>query len=159
MHSRRSARPAVTTIGRIAVEPNGAAVVPGVVRFTIDVRHPDPQALQSLYARHEALMSEVATRRGLDISWNATLEKTPCLNDPELIKLFSAAAAGQGVPSTVMASGAGHDTQQMAKIAKTVMLFVRSKDGRSHTTEEFSSTADIVCGIRVLAAGLHALAY
>jgi allantoate deiminase len=39
------------------------------------------------------------------------------------------------------------------------MIFIRSKDGRSHTPEEFSSMEDIVEGIRVLAAGLHALAY
>ena len=58
-----------------------------------------------------------------------------------------------------MASGAGHDTQQMAAIAKSVMIFVRSKDGRSHTPEEFSSIPDIVDGIRVLAAALHRLAY
>ena len=58
-----------------------------------------------------------------------------------------------------MASGAGHDSQQMAKIAKIAMIFVRSKDGRSHTPEEFSSIEDIVAGIEVLAGALHALAY
>ena len=58
-----------------------------------------------------------------------------------------------------MASGAGHDSQQMAKIAKIAMIFVRSKDGRSHTPEEFSSIEDIVAGIGVLAGALHALAY
>jgi allantoate deiminase len=58
-----------------------------------------------------------------------------------------------------MASSAGHDSEQMAAIAKVAMIFVRSKDGRSHTPEEFSSIPDIVDGIRVLAAGLHALAY
>jgi len=58
-----------------------------------------------------------------------------------------------------MASGAGHDTQQMARIAKTVMIFVRSEKGRSHTPEEFSTIGDIVSGIQVLAAGLHKLAY
>jgi allantoate deiminase len=58
-----------------------------------------------------------------------------------------------------MVSGAGHDAQQMAAIARTAMIFVRSKDGRSHTPDEFSSIEDIVAGIRVLAAGLHALAY
>ena len=39
------------------------------------------------------------------------------------------------------------------------MVFVRSKDGRSHTPDEFSSVEDIVAGIRILAAGLHRLAY
>jgi len=58
-----------------------------------------------------------------------------------------------------VASGAGHDTQQMAKIAKAVMIFVRSEGGRSHTPEEFSAVDDIVAGIRVLTAGLHTLAY
>jgi allantoate deiminase len=47
----------------------------------------------------------------------------------------------------------------MAHIAKVAMVFVRSKDGRSHTVEEFSSVEDIVAGIKVLAAGMHALAY
>jgi allantoate deiminase len=58
-----------------------------------------------------------------------------------------------------MASGAGHDSQQMAKIARIAMIFVRSKDGRSHTSEEFSSIPDIVAGISVLAETLLALAY
>jgi len=39
------------------------------------------------------------------------------------------------------------------------MVFVRSKDGRSHTPEEFTSVEDAVAGIRVLAGALHALAY
>jgi allantoate deiminase len=47
----------------------------------------------------------------------------------------------------------------MARIAKTVMIFVRSEKGRSHTPEEFSTIPDIVAGIQVLAAGLHKLAY
>jgi allantoate deiminase len=58
-----------------------------------------------------------------------------------------------------MASGAGHDAQQMAKIARIAMIFVRSKDGRSHTPEEFSSIPDIVAGVSVLAETLLALAY
>ena len=48
---------------------------------------------------------------------------------------------------------------QVTSIAKMAMIFVRSKDGRSHTPEEFSSVADMVSGIKVLAAGLHTLAY
>lgn len=39
------------------------------------------------------------------------------------------------------------------------MLFVRSKDGRSHAPEEFTSLDDAVAGMRVLASALHALAY
>ncbi|TIU85261.1 MAG: M20/M25/M40 family metallo-hydrolase, partial [Mesorhizobium sp.] len=56
-------------------------------------------------------------------------------------------------------SGGSHDTQQMSRIARAGMIFVRSKDGRSHTPEEFSSIADIVDGIKVLAGTLYRLAY
>jgi allantoate deiminase len=58
-----------------------------------------------------------------------------------------------------MHSGAGHDTQNMAKIAEVAMIFARSKDGRSHTPEEFTSVEDAVAAIRVLAGALHELAY
>jgi len=51
-----------------------------------------------------------------------------------------------------------HDSQQMAKIARIAMIYVRSKDGRSHTPEEFSSIPDIVAGISVLAETPRALA-
>lgn len=157
--AHRLGRPAVTTIGRAEVYPNGSAVVPREVKFTIDARHPDPAQRLKLYDLHEALMREVASRRGLELDWTVQIEKEPCLSDPGLVRTFQQAAKVGGIPTLPMASGAGHDSQQMAKIAKTVMIFVRSKDGRSHTPEEFSSIPDIVAGITVLAEGLYALAY
>jgi allantoate deiminase len=157
--AHRMGRPAVTTVGRITVEPNFPAVVPRRVIFTVDARHPDPNARALLYARHEASMKEVATRRDLAIDWEVMLDHKPCLSDPDLVALLRRVADAQGVPAATMPSGAGHDSQQMNAIAKIAMIFVRSKDGRSHTEEEFSSIEDIVAGIKILAAGLHALAY
>ena len=104
-------------------------------------------------------MQEVAFRRSLDIEWKVMIDHEPALSDPNLVHLLRLAAADQDVPVLTMASGAAHDAQQMASIAKMAMIFVRSKDGRSHTPEEFSSVADMVSGIKVLAAGLHTLAY
>ncbi len=157
--AHRMGRPAVTTVGRVLVEPNYPAVVPGKVIFTVDARHPDPAARATLYQRHEAFMTEVAVRRGLKIEIEVLLDHKPCLSDPALVKALQQAAGVQGIPYMTMPSGAGHDAQQMAHIAKVAMVFVRSKDGRSHTIEEFSSVEDIVAGIKVLAAGMHALAY
>lgn len=157
--AHRMGRPAVTTVGRIVPYPNRPAVIPREVRFTVDARHPVPEKRAEMYAAHEGLMREVAARRGLGISWEHYVDHEPCLSDPDLVKTFQQSAKEQGVPFMTMPSGAGHDSQQMAAIAKVCMIFVRSKDGRSHTPEEFSSIEDIVEGIRVLAAGLHKLAY
>jgi allantoate deiminase len=157
--AHRTGRPAVTTVGRVQVEPNAAAVIPAHVAFSIDARHPDPQALGKLLAAHERLMHEVAERRDLEVQWTIPLHHAPCPSNEGLVAILQESAADQGVPYMTMASGAGHDAQQMAAIAKVAMIFVRSKDGRSHTPEEFSSLDDIVAGIRVLAAALYKLAY
>lgn len=157
--AHRMGRPAVTTVGRAVVKPNYPAIIPASVEFSIDARHPRPEKRCELYAAHEGLMREVAARRNLEVDWDIQIDHEPSPSDPEIVKTLERVAKEQGVPTLTMASGAGHDSQQMAAIAKVAMIFVRSKDGRSHTPDEFSSIEDIVEGIRVLAAGLHALAY
>ncbi|HEY7693830.1 MAG TPA: M20 family metallo-hydrolase [Gaiellaceae bacterium] len=154
-----SGAPAVTTVGRVEVEPNLPSAVPDAVTFTLDSRHPDQQAVDAQHARQEQLMREIAERRGLQISWTKPLDLPACPSDPAIVAALERAATEEGIPFRRMHSGAGHDTQNIARIAKTAMVFARSKDGRSHTPEEFTSVEDAVAAIRVLAATLHALAY
>jgi allantoate deiminase len=151
--------PAVTTIGRMEVEPNLPAAVPDRVRFTVDARHPDAEEQERLFALHEATFRRVADARGLDLATQIVLDIPPAPCDPATVATFEAAAADEEIPVLTLSSGAGHDTQRMAKIARSAMVFVRSKDGRSHTPAEFTSVEDAVDGIRVLAAGLRRLAY
>ena len=152
-------RPAVTTVGRIAAVPNYPAIVPERVEFMIDARHPDPEKRLALYAEHEAAVQEIATRRGLDLSMTNVMEHAPFICDPALVANFETAAQTVGAPFQTMTSGAVHDTQQMGRIADGVMLFVRSKDGRSHTPAEYTSPEDAALGISVLTEGLRTLAY
>lgn len=157
--AHRMGRPAVTTVGRAVISPNYPAVIPASVEFAIDARHPKPGPRKKLYDAHENMMREVAARRDLEIEWDIQIDHDPAPSDPKLVETLRRVAREQDVPTLVMSSGAGHDSQQMAALAKVAMIFVRSKDGRSHTPDEFSSIEDIVEGIRVLAAGMHALAY
>lgn len=158
-HAHRLGRPAVTTVGRCHVDPGGAAIIPRQVRFSIDARHPDPEARQRMYAVHAALIDEVAARRGLVANIRKMIDLEPCTSDPALLKALSRGAEVQGIQTLNMPSGAGHDTQQMNLICPTAMVFVRSAGGRSHTPEEFSTTADCTDGVRVVAEGLRILAY
>lgn len=157
--AHRMGRPAVTTVGRVVAHPNFTAIIPASVEFSIDARHPRADKRDRLYAMHEGMMREVAARRDLEIEWETQINHDPTPSDPAVVSMLERVAAEQGVKTLTMASGAGHDSQQMAALAKVAMIFVRSKDGRSHTPDEFSSIEDIVEGIKVLAAGLHALAY
>ncbi|MEO0379780.1 MAG: Zn-dependent hydrolase [Pseudomonadota bacterium] len=158
-HAEALGRPAVTTIGHCVPDPGGRAIIPRTVTFTIDARHPDPEAAAQIYAAHLALIEDVATRRGLTFNSTILLDHPACQSDPALLSALDAAAARMDVPVLHMASGAGHDAQQMAQICSVAMLFVRSFEGRSHTPEEFSSVSDCVAGIKVLAAALYDLAY
>jgi allantoate deiminase len=152
-------RPAVTTVGKLIVEPNLAPAVPERVTFTLDTRHPDPAEIQRLHARQEELMRSIAERRGLRISWTTPIDLPPCVCDPGTVELLEQAAREQGIPFKTMHSGAAHDTQNIAAAAKVAMVFVQSEGGRSHTPEEFTQVDHAVAGIRVLAAALHELAY
>lgn len=157
--AHRRGRPAVTTVGRVVTVPNGTAIIPSRVTFSLDVRHPDQDAFLELCRVQERIVTEIAERRGIRIEMTVGNHHDACAADAGLVDTLVRATHEIGSPSNRMHSGAGHDSQQMAEIAKMAMIFVRSKDGRSHAPEEFSSIEDIVVGIRVLAAALYELAY
>ncbi len=157
--ARELGPPAVTTVGKIEAEPNLIAAVPERVTFSLDARHPDPAALAELYRAHEQTLRAAAARNDVDCDWEVLLNFPPCPSSSDIVQALEGSAERQGIPHLRMHSGGGHDTQRMADRAKVAMLFVRSKDGRSHTPEEFTSTSDAVAGIRVLAGALHTLAY
>jgi allantoate deiminase len=157
--AERIGRPAVTTVGRISAEPNFPAIVPNRVTFMIDARHPDPAARLALYAEHEAAISAIGARRGLKVSCVNIKEHPPYVCDADLVANFEAAAMNLEIPFKTMTSGAVHDTQRMAMLAPGVMIFVRSKDGRSHTPAEYTSPEDAALGIATLTEGLRTLAY
>jgi allantoate deiminase len=152
-------RPAVTTVGRMLVEPNYPAIVPKRVQFMVDARHPDPAALNELFRLHEAVFGEVGRRRRLTVRWEIAMDHPPCPADPTTVRLLEGAARAAGVPACTMHSGAGHDAQMMANAAKMAMIFVQSKDGRSHTPDEFTALDHCVAGIQILATALQQLAY
>jgi allantoate deiminase len=154
-------RPAVTTVGRMQVEPNFPMIVPRQVTFTVNARHPYLEGGRELYARHEALFQRYQEAHPeLEITWSngrGLGEPTPC--SPEIVELLKESAQEQGFPPRVLPSGAGHDCQVMARRYPSAMIFVQSKDGRSHTPDEYTAPEHAAAGIQVLAAALHRLAY
>lgn len=152
-------RPAVTTVGRVLVEPNRPAIIPERVSFSVDVRHPDAAALAALIERHEATFARVARERNLEVAWQVTLDQQPSPANPALVALLARVATARGLPFVHLHSGAGHDALMLARIAPMAMIFVQSRDGRSHTPEEFTSIEHAVAGITVLADALYVLAY
>jgi allantoate deiminase len=157
--AHRMGRPAVTTVGRIHAQPNERAVIPRQVSFTVDARSPIPEQRDTLLARHEALMHEVADRRDLTLSLRVDSDRQPVAADPALVAIIAEAASEASVPAMRMTSSAVHDSMQLAEIARMAMIFVRSRGGISHSPEEFTSTEDAAAGTEVLARALYRLGY
>jgi N-carbamoyl-L-amino-acid hydrolase len=74
----------------------------------------------------------------------------PAMADPEIQAKIEQAAAGLGLKTTRLPSGAGHDAQWMARLAPMGMIFVPSIQGISHSPKELTSWQDCANGANVL---------
>ncbi len=155
----RVGRPAVLTTGYWDVQPGAWNIVPGLVRFGVDLRYPDEAIKQRLAAQVRAAGEQVGEKRGVSVSYEVVGDVPPCDMDPSVRSAIEAAANDLGVPFIPMVSGAGHDSQVMATRVPTAMLFVPSHDGRSHSAAEYTTPEDAARGATVLAHALRRLAY
>lgn len=152
-------RPAVVTLGTWSVKPGAVNVVPGEVSFSIDARHPDEGTKQCLVAAMLTRCETIARERGLALASEITQESRPSQMDAALRSVLVQAAQICGASWKAMPSGAGHDSQEMARHLPTAMLFVPSLEGRSHSAAEYTSPQDAARGATVLATALYQLAY
>lgn len=152
-------KPAVATVGRLAVEPDQINVVPGNVVFTVDLRHADLGGRRALEERIRSLCATISQERRLALSIRTLQEKPPVAMHPDVRALLARAAKECGVQATELVSGAGHDAQILAARCKVGMLFVPSIGGRSHCPEEATSPEHLLLGATVLAKSLELLAY
>jgi allantoate deiminase len=155
----RTGHPAVATVGTITVEPSQVNVVPGLARFTVDTRHPDPARRAELITQIGDACKRIASERGLVIEVRTLRDRPPVTLSPRVIDVLRRACVAAGVDPREMASGAGHDSQVLAAAANTGMVFVPSIGGRSHCAEEATTAEDVVLGTRVLTTALRELAY
>jgi allantoate deiminase len=152
-------RPAVVTLGKWEVKPGAVNVIPDEVTFAIDLRHPEEESKQRLAAAIRACYEVIAQERGLAVSSEITRNSLPSNMDPALQSVLIQAAEMCGVSWRAMPSGAGHDSQEMARHLPTAMLFVPSVEGRSHSAAEYTRPEDAARGASVLATALYQLAY
>jgi allantoate deiminase len=140
----------VATVGQIDVEPGASNVIPGKVRFTLDLRHQDNSTRERAFAALQARARQIATSRGVELHWDVIqqAQAQPC--DPQLSETLAAAVAAAGHRVLRLPSGAGHDAGVMANICPAAMLFVRCAGGISHNPAESAESADIAVAIEVM---------
>jgi N-carbamoyl-L-amino-acid hydrolase len=140
----------VATIGKVHISPGAANVVPGRVEFSLDVRDTDKGVLDELRNAFRRALSAIARRHDVMFEFTVLSEIQPVKCDVGLIKELIAVADSLKIPSLQMASGAAHDTQFMVTITRAAMVFVPSKEGRSHSVAEWTDMEHIEKGSNVL---------
>jgi len=140
----------VATVGQVFCEPGQANVIPGLVRFSVDVRHRDEVRLEAMVAAVAHLAEGISKTRGLRCHTEVKAEAEPVRMTQEICDLIEKIARGKGVEPVRMESGAGHDTGIIAKVSDAGMIFLPSQGGRSHCPEEFTKVEDIALGAEIL---------
>jgi allantoate deiminase len=140
----------VATVGRLAVTPNAANVIPGDVTFTLDLRTTADDTRRLIANQFRAEARTVAESRELGVAITQTRDTptTPC--DMRLQDMFAVAAQAVGCTPPRLGSGAGHDGQSMVKLCPVGMLFVRCRGGVSHNPAEYASPQDMALAVAAL---------
>lgn len=148
----------VATIGKVEIFPGAANVIPGKVEFSLEARDTDPQVLEEIAAAFRKALSAIARHRGLMFEFKVLSELSPVKCDQGIIDTIENVSKSLGFPFLQMASGAAHDTQIMAAITRAGMIFVPSKDGRSHSLAEWTDMDDIEKGANLALNAMYRIA-
>jgi acetylornithine deacetylase/succinyl-diaminopimelate desuccinylase-like protein len=132
-------------VGLLEVKDGTGNVIPGEVRFTVDIRSGDGELLA--YAQRElfADLDAIAARRGVKLEGNRThdVRAVPCATSFQ-DQIAASIERVTGVrPARRLPSGAGHDAMVMADITEVGMMFVRcGAGGVSHNPAETITPED-----------------
>jgi allantoate deiminase len=140
----------VATVGVLDVHPGAPNVVPGSVRATLDVRHPDDAVRRRAVGELRDRASSIARSRGVAARWRSLLDTPAVAMDERLTELLAGAARACGFEPVRLPSGAGHDAVALAGLLPVAMLFVRCAGGVSHSPEERVGVADVAAAVAVL---------
>ena len=142
------------TVGMVSVHPNSRNVIPGRVKFSIDLRNADDALCALMDADIRAVAARLSAESGLPIEITPVSAYPAQPFHPEMVSAVAQAAQALGYSHMPVVSGAGHDAVYMARLAPAGMIFIPCKDGISHNEIEDAQPAHIAAGCNVL---LHAM--
>ena len=138
------------TVGFMQVKPNSRNVIPGEVRFSVDLRHAEDAALDRMESEMRALCERLAQSGNVTASVERVANYPACNFDTGCVSAVRNAAQTLGLSHMDIVSGAGHDAIYMARVAPTSMIFVPCEGGISHNEIENAKAEDLAAGCNVL---------
>lgn len=146
----------VCTVGNITASPGKSNVIANHVRLPFDIRAGRQSLLDEAKETIAFLLKNFAIYTP-QVTY--ACQETPVPMDQEGVQHLETLADKQGAAYMRLASGAGHDAQIIGQRIKTNMIFVPSKNGVSHSPDEFTALEDIAAGYQLLKAYLKESAW
>jgi len=127
----------VCTMGSVTTKPGIVTAVVGQCDCTLDQRHLDAEALAAMLSEAQVAGEKFAQEEHVSIEWKRIFQIEPIPFHHELIEMGDAVIRKVTGTSHRLPSGPLHDATEIARFGiPTVMLFVQSVQGLSHTKEE-----------------------
>ena len=148
----------VCTVGEFNVFPGASNVIPGFSNFSIDIRCKDDSMREEVVDLLKVSLKDIASKRDVECGIETKHSAESCQSSSmftDSLKQGIIDAHGAWKKSgkkkwdvdketvPIIASGAGHDALAMSEVAPIGMLFVRCRDGISHSPLEFVERDDV----------------
>ncbi len=147
----------VGTVGIIGAEPGAVNVIPGQVRFSLDLRAPNDGDRKAGVDLVVAELHAIAARRGVTIELTGGYEEKAALCHPAIQHGLGEAIRALGHEPIALPSGAGHDAMSFEALCPMGMLFLRCKGGVSHNPAESITEADADTALAAMLTFVRAL--
>ena len=142
------------TVGMVQVHPNSRNVIPGRVKFSIDLRNSSDALVAAMDGDIRRAAAALSAKSGLSVNIELVSHYPAAPFSATCVDAVARAAVALGYSNMPVVSGAGHDAVYMARLAPAGMIFIPCKDGISHNEIEDAKPAHITAGCNVL---LHAM--
>jgi N-carbamoyl-L-amino-acid hydrolase len=138
------------TTGFVNVSPAIVTAFNGWCETSLDQRALDASVLEDMMKTAKEASERLAEEEGVTVEWERLWRIEPVLFDEALIELAEEAVNEVAGASHRLPSGPLHDAAEMARLMPTVMLFVKSLRGLSHTKEEDTPEEDLELSVQAL---------
>jgi N-carbamoyl-L-amino-acid hydrolase len=142
---------AVCTMGSCVTKPGIVTSVVETATVLLDQRHLDGEKLAAMLAEAKEASGRFAREEDVEVEWERVWRIDPILFDETLIALADEAVTEVAGRSHRLPSGPLHDAAEVARAGiPTVMLFVQSLRGLSHTKLEDTKPEHLELSVQAL---------
>ena len=142
---------AVCTMGGVVTRPGIVTSVVETAECLLDQRHLDGTQLAEMLSNAEAASRRFAQEESLEVEWEKIWSIEPIPFDDRLLELADESVREVAGTSHRLPSGPLHDAAEVARAGiPTVMLFVQSLRGLSHTKLEDTKEEHLELSVQAL---------